>query len=154
LTSAATHFYVGRALGLLALRATVLERTSADDLAPLFACAAILAGATPPAGLPKPTEALQRDVARAISRKDRKALTLQASRFGFEAFDLAAWRQAVLYAANRFGLFAAGDPAVAAIALAGDAKAVAGNPAALDLLAFALSELYPPLKRAARELGR
>jgi cellulose synthase operon protein C len=153
LSSAATHFYVGRALGLLALRATVLERTSADDLAPLFACAAILAGAAPPAGLPRPTEALQRDVARAISRKDRKALTLQASRFGFEAFDLAAWRQAVLYAANRFGLFAAGDPAVAAIALAGGAKVVAGNPAALDLLAFALSERYPALKRAAPGLG-
>ena len=50
-------------------------------------------------------------------------------------------------------LLGAGDPAAAAIALAGDAKAVARNPAALDLLAFALSERYPPLKRAARELG-
>ena len=90
---------------------------------------------------------------RAIGRKDRKALTLQASRFGFEAFDLGAWREAVLRAANRFGLFVAGDPALAAVALAGGAKAVAGSAAALDLLGFALSDRYPALKRVSRELG-
>ena len=151
--TAATRFHVGRALGLLAQRATVLEWANADDLAPLFACAAIVAGVAPPPGLPKPTESFLRDVTRAIGRKDRKALTLQASRFGFEAFDLGAWREAVLRAADRFGLFVAGDPALAAIAVAGGAKAVAGSAVALDLLSFVLSDRYPALKRIARELG-
>jgi tetratricopeptide (TPR) repeat protein len=152
-TSMATRFQVGRALGLLVQRATVLEQAGADDLAPLFACAAILAGVAPPVGLPPPTETLQRDVARAIGRKDRKALALQASRFPFETFDLAAWRAAVLGAANRFGLLVVGDPALAAIAVAGGAQAVANSPAALELLAFALGDRYPALQRAARELG-
>jgi hypothetical protein len=149
----ATRFQVGRAIGLLVQRATVLEQAGADDLAPLFACAAILAGVAPPVGLPHPTETLQRDVARAIGRKDRKALALQASRFPFETFDLAAWRAAVLGAANRFGLLVVGDPALAAIAVAGGAQAVANSPAALELLAFALGDRYPALQRAARELG-
>ncbi|HZL18393.1 MAG TPA: hypothetical protein VFG23_11680 [Polyangia bacterium] len=152
-TSMATRFQVGRALGLLVQRATVLEQAGGDDLAPLFACAAILAGVAPPAGLPRPTETLQRDVIRAIGRKDRKALALQASRFPFEIFDLAAWRAAVLGAANRFGLLVVGDPALAAIAIAGGAQAVASSPAALELLAFALGDRYPALQRAARELG-
>jgi tetratricopeptide (TPR) repeat protein len=152
-TSVATRFQVGRALGLLVQRATVLEQAGADDLAPLFACAAILAGVAPPTGLPHPTETLQRDVTRAIGRKDRKALALQASRFPFEIFDLPAWRAAVLGAANRFGLLVVGDPALAAIAIAGGAQAVASSPAALELLAFALGDRYPALQRAARELG-
>jgi tetratricopeptide (TPR) repeat protein len=152
LTTATTRFEVGRALGLLAQRATVLERASAGDLAPLFACAAILAGAAPPSGLPKPTEGLLREVTRAISRKNRKALTLQASRFGFEALDLGAWREAVLRAASRFGLLVVGDPALAAIAQAGGSTAVPGSPMALDLVRFALGDRYPALKRAAREV--
>jgi tetratricopeptide (TPR) repeat protein len=146
-----TRFHVGRALGLLAQRATVLERASADDLAPLYACAAILAGAALPDELPKPSDGLLRDVTRALGRKDRKALTLQASRFAFERFDLDGWRQGALRAANRFGLLVAGDPALAAIALAGGARAVASDEAALDLIRFALGDRYPALKRASRE---
>ncbi len=153
LATVEARFFVGRGLGLLAQRATVLERASADDLEPLFACAAILAGAPAPAGLPRPTETLLRDVTRAIGRKDRKALTLQASRFGFETFDLAAWRQAVLAAADRFGLLVVGDPALAAIALGGGIQAVAESAAALDLLGFALSARYPAARWAAGELG-
>jgi tetratricopeptide (TPR) repeat protein len=147
LSSPALRFHVGRALGLIAEHAVVLERTSAADLAPLFSCAALLAGAQIPAGLPKPTESLLRDVTRAVGRKDRKSLALQASRFGFEPFDLEAWRTATLRAADRFGLFVCGDPAAAAVAIAGGPKAVPGNPIALDLLGFALGERYAALRR-------
>src|SRR6185312_5469979 len=84
LASPHLRFHVGRALGLIAAGAVVLPRAQADDLAPLFACAALLAGASVPAGLPKPSESLLRDVTRVVGRKDRKALTLQASRFAFE----------------------------------------------------------------------
>jgi tetratricopeptide (TPR) repeat protein len=146
-----TRFHVGRALGLLAQRATVLERASADELAPLYACAAILAGAAPPDELTRPSDGLLRDVTRALGRKDRKALTLQASRFAFERFDLDGWRQGALRAADRFGLLVAGDPALAAIALAGGASAVPSDEAALDLIRFALGDRYPALRRASRE---
>ncbi len=148
LSSPALRFHVGRALGLIAQQAVVLERTTAAQLAPLFACAALLAGGQVPAGLPAPGEGLLRDVTRAVGRKDRKSLTLQASRFGFEPFDLEAWRTATLRAANRFGLLVCGDPAQAAVAIAGGAQAVSGNPAAVDLLGFALGDRYPPLRRA------
>ncbi|HEY4395691.1 MAG TPA: tetratricopeptide repeat protein [Polyangia bacterium] len=148
LASPALRFHVGRALGAIAARSTVLERATAAELAPLFAAAAVLAGAPVPTGLPTPSEALLRDVGRAVGRRDRKALALQASRFGFEPFDLEAWRTATLRVADRFGLLVAGDPAQAAVALAGGARAVAGNGAALDLLGFAVGESYPALRRA------
>ena len=147
-SSPVLRFHVGRALGLIAARAVVLERTEAADLAPLFSCAAVLAGAPVPAGLPQPPENLLREVTRALGRKDRKALALQASRFGFERFDLEAWRTATLRAADRFGLFLIGDPALAAAAVAGGTKAVPGNAAALHLLGFALGDRYPALRRA------
>ena len=148
LASPNLRFQVGRALGLIAARAVVLERVAAAELAPLFSCAALLAGVPVPAGLPKPSETLLRDVTRAVGRKDRKALTLQASRFGFEPFDLEAWRTAMLRAADRFGLLVAGDPALTAVAIAGGRQAVGTSPAARDLLGFALGERYPILRRS------
>ena len=148
MSSPALRFQVGRALGLIAQHAVVLERTTAAELAPLFACAALLAGGQVPAGLPKPDEGLLREVTRAVSRKDRKSLALQASRFGFEPFDLEAWRTATLRAADRFGLLVGGDPAQAAVAIAGGPRAVPGSPAAVDLLGFALGGRYPALRRA------
>jgi len=107
-----------------------------------------VAGAPVPAGLPTPAENLLRDVTRALGRKDRKALALQASRFGFEPFDLESWRMATLRAADRFGLLVAGDPAQASAVLAGGVRALPGSLAALDLLGFALGERYPALRRA------
>lgn len=148
------RFYVGRALGAIAARSTVLERASAADLAPLYAAAAVVAGAPVPAGLPTPPETLLREVTRAVGRKDRKALALQASRFGFEPFDLPAWRTAALRAADRFGLLVGGDPAQAAVALAGGARAVSSSLPALDLLGFALGESYPTLRRAVEGAAR
>ena len=154
--SLATRFQAGRALGLLLQHATILERVGPDDLAPLFACAALIAGVALPAGLPKPPEDLLRTVARAVGRKQKKALTLQASRFNFEKYDLAAWHEGVLRTADRLGLMMAGDVGASALTLVGggadDAVAstadVATNPAALDLLRFALGEQYPALRKA------
>jgi tetratricopeptide (TPR) repeat protein len=151
--SLAMRFHVGRALGILAQRATLLERVRPEELAPVFACAAIIAGVAPPAGLPKPSEELLRAVTRAVGRKQRKALTLQASRFPFEKLDLVAWHEGVLRTADRVGLMLAGDVAASALALAGaasravSAAQVATNPAALDLLRFALGEQYPSLRK-------
>jgi len=130
---------------------------SPDDLAPVFACAALIAGVALPAGLPKPSEDLLRTVARAVGRKQKKALTLQASRFNFEKYDLAAWHEGVLRTADRLGLMMAGDVGASALTLvAGDganaaaasASDVATNPAALDLIRFALGEQYPSLRKA------
>ena len=149
--SLAMRFQIGRALGILAQRATVLERVGPDEIAPLFASAALVAGVAPPIGLPKPSEDLLRTVTRAVSRKQRKALALQASRFPFEKIDVAAWHEGVLRTADRLGLMLAGDAAASALALAGGAAAsaaqVATNPAAQDLLRFALSEQYAALRK-------
>jgi tetratricopeptide (TPR) repeat protein len=145
----ARTFFTARAVGLLALRAGVLDGTAAEDIAPLFSCAAVLAGGTVPKRLPKPSDALLREVGRLLSRKDRKALALQASRFGFEPLDLEAWRLAVLRVADRFALLVTGDPARAAIVTAGSPGAVAGSPAARQLLGFALSDTYAAARRAA-----
>ena len=154
--SLATRFQIGRALGLLAQRATVLERADADDLAPLFSCAALLAGVALPSGLPQPSDELLRTVTRAVGRKQRKAITLQASRFNFEKYDFAAWHEGVLRTADRLGLMLAGDVAASALALVGgaanrpaSATEVATNPAALDLLRFALGDQYPALRKGA-----
>ncbi len=142
-------FSAARAVALLALRAGPLDRKPAADLAPLFSCAAVLAGGAVPKKLPKPSEGMLRDVGRFLSRKDRKALMLQASRFGFETLDLEAWRAAVLRVADRFALIVVDDPAGAAVARAGGVAAVAGDAAARELLAFALSETYVAARRAA-----
>jgi tetratricopeptide (TPR) repeat protein len=164
----ALPFAVGRMLGLHAQHASILERVSAEKLAPLFACAAVLAGAPPPGGFPAPAEELVRTVTRTVSRKHRKALVLQASRFGFESFDVAAWHRSVLRTADRLGLLVAGDVATAAVSLAdasrGSAGPTTGDPsgseatpaarvaqshAALELVRFALGDRYPALRRAA-----
>ena len=85
---------------------------------------------------------------------------LQASRFAFESFDLAAWHEGVLRTADRLGLMMAGDVTRAAQALAGGEAAAAGDhpsapatsvatsPAALDLVRYALSEQYAALRRS------
>jgi hypothetical protein len=163
-SSAADRFHVGRALGILLQHGTVLERVSAEQLAPLFASAAVVAGVPPPAGLPKPSDDALRAASRSLGRKDRKALALQASRFGFEAFDLAAWHEAVLRTADRLGLMMAGDVALAAVTLAASqgapvattsaAAQVAASPAALDVVRFALGERYPVLRQAVDEGAR
>jgi tetratricopeptide (TPR) repeat protein len=182
----ATRFAVGRVLGMLRVQAAVLERVEASALAPLFACAALTAGAALPPEVSRPDEATLRAVGKAMSRRDRKALTLQSSRFGFESIDPARWVHAVRRTADRLGLLLAGDVAASVRAAArtdparwksavrraadrlghileGDgthaptAEAEAGpvsaldeirsSERALDLLRFALGDIYPALRR-------
>ncbi|HEV3030986.1 MAG TPA: tetratricopeptide repeat protein [Polyangia bacterium] len=187
---AATRFFVGRALGMLRARAAVIDRVDPSALAPLFACAALTAGAGLPAGLSRPDDVTERIVGKTMSRRDRKALVLQASRFGFESIDPARWGHAVRRTADRLGLVLAGDVAAAARAaartdparwksavrktadrlatmLSGEGAAAAPQEAAplgaldelrnsaraLDLLRFALGDVYPALRREAEEEG-
>jgi len=152
-------YWVGRALGLLRLRATAAARLSAHELQDLFVAAGILAGAEPAAlgeHAERVAEAQVKALFKTLPRKDRKALTLQASRFGFEALDAAGWQRAVIAAADRLGLILANDVAEAAAAAADLSPPVTPeklrqNQAALDLLRFALGERYLV---ARRELGR
>jgi hypothetical protein len=152
---AEARFRVGRALSLLRDRATALEWVGARELGVLYACAAATVAASPPAGAASLPEATLKTVARVMSRRDRKALALQTSRFAFESPDLARWQHAVLRTADRLGLLLAGDIAVGArVAAGGEGGAVTpealhASARALDLLRFALSESYPVLRREA-----
>jgi hypothetical protein len=111
---APTRFLVGRALGMLRAEAAVLDRVEPAALAPLYASAALAAGAALPGELPRPDERTEKVVGKVMSRRDRKALMLQASRFGFESVDPARWGLAVRRTADRVGLLMAGDVAAAA----------------------------------------
>jgi tetratricopeptide (TPR) repeat protein len=115
---ATTRFLVGRALGMLRARAAVLDRVDPAALGPLFACAALTAGAALPAELQRPDDATERTVGKVMTRRDRKALTLQSSRFGFESVEPSRWGLAVRRTADRLGLLLAGDVAAAARAAA------------------------------------
>jgi hypothetical protein len=157
---AAARFRVGRALALLHDQATVLDRIDASDLGKSFTAGALVAGASLSGPAAPGVEERARALAKAMSRKDRKALELEASRFGFETIDAAGFRSAVLGTADRIGLLFAGDVAVAARLVANlplDSKvtppprAIADSPRALALLRFALSEDY---LRARVEMGQ
>ncbi len=148
-------FSLGRALGLLRYRATTLTRLSAVELQAIFDAAATIAGApdAPERGTSRASEAQVRALSKALGRKERKALALQASRFGFEPIDAAAWQAAILRAADRLGLVLAGDARAAAVA-AGLTPPVSPaelqrTPAAVDVARFALGEAYLAARREA-----
>src|SRR5207245_1327157 len=78
---AATRFRIGRALGLLGDRAVLFDRLSGDELGTLLAAAAIVAGApAAAAGAGRGVEERARLLGKAMSRKERKAPELEASR--------------------------------------------------------------------------
>jgi tetratricopeptide (TPR) repeat protein len=140
------RFQIGRALGLLRAQATVLEHAPPEALGRLFAAAAVVAGAPPAPGVAPPSDDTVRLVSRHMNRKDRKALGLQASRFGFDRIDPARWQQAVLRTAERFGLMVAGDAAAAVRALAGaiaPPETLRAHAGALELLRFIVGDRYP-----------
>jgi hypothetical protein len=152
-------FAVGRALGLLRFRASTAARVGAEALQAIFDAAAVVAGA--PANVPgvaRAPEAQVKALSRALARKERKTLALQASRFGFEVIDAAAWQSALLRGADRLGLVLAGDVQAAAIA-AGRFSAppspadLRRNPAATALVRFALREAYLVARREAGQGG-
>ncbi len=155
---AGARFRVGRALGLLRDRAVVFERITAIELGTLLAAAAVVAGASAPvdAGGLKNIEDRARVLGKAMGRKDRRALELEASRFGFEAIDATDFRESALATADRLGLVLAGDAAVAARIAGGigvDADpsatltAIGRNERVLGLIRFALSHDYLMLRR-------
>lgn len=152
-------FAVGRAFGLLRVRATTAARLSASALQGIFDAAAVIAGA--PANVPgvaRAPEAQVKALSRALARKERKTLALQASRFGFETIDAAAWQGALLRGADRLGLVLAGDVRAAAIA-AGRFTAppspaeLRRSPAATAVVRFALGEVYLAARREAGQGG-
>src|SRR5205807_1495314 len=132
-------------------------RLPAAELGAVLAAAAVVAGAAPqvaPAAV-RAVEERARALGRAMGRRERKALALEASRFGFEPLDAAAFREALLMAADRLGLLLASD-VVTAARTAGDlpdgalsAATVTASPRALALVRFALGEDYLTLRREA-----
>jgi hypothetical protein len=143
------RFQIGRALGLLRAKATALEHATPEALGRLFAAAAVVAGAPPVQGAAPSAAETTRFVSRHMNRKDRKALALQVSRFGFDAVDPARWQQAVLRSAERFGLIVAGDAAAAVRALAGPIgppESLRDHVGAFELLRFIVGDRYPLLR--------
>jgi tetratricopeptide (TPR) repeat protein len=148
----ATRFAVGRALSLLRAQAGLVDRVEPSRLGPLFAAAAEAAGAAPPKELGRADEQTERIVGKAMSRRDRKALALQSSRFGFESVDPTRWGQAVRRTADRLGLLLSGDVAACALAAArGDpARWKSAVKKAADRLGHILeSDAPPPAEGAA-----
>jgi hypothetical protein len=154
----AAVFWFGRALGALRQRATVLARLAPEELQGLFVAAAAVAGAAAEGGGARPGDATAevraKALGRALGRREKKALGLQASRFGFEPIDAAAWQRAVLRTSDRLGLVLSGDVVASARALGGFGEIVTPadvwrQPAVVDLLRFALSEAYLTARRQA-----
>jgi tetratricopeptide (TPR) repeat protein len=156
--NAAARFRVGWALALLHDDAVVIERMTAAEVGAVFGAAAVLVGASSalPADFVDGAQDRARALGKAMSRKDRKTLEMEASRVGFEAVDAAALREALLATADRFGLLMAGDIAVAA-RVAGESDPAPEGPLTLAsiadrgrvmaLIRFALSDDYLALRR-------
>ena len=156
--SGAAPFWFGRALGLLRYRATALARLRADELQTIFVAAGSIAGATTPALDGDAALALAAEVkalSKALGRKERKALALQASRFGFERIDATTWQRAILRTVDRLGLVLGGNVRLAVEALSGSAAGrmpvtqLRRNEAVVDLVRFALGESYLALRKEA-----
>jgi hypothetical protein len=156
---AATAFRFGRALGLLRQRASTAVALPAVELQTLFVAAGVIAGATPASegegkAAARSVELGAKALGKALARKEKKALALQASRFGFEAIDADEWQRTILRTADRLGLILSGDVAAAVRALVGfagtrPAAELRERPEVVDLLRFALSEGYLLLRQQA-----
>ena len=162
--NATARFRVGRALLLLREGAVALERISVIELEGLFADAAVVAGVPESSARLLESSAApggsgrgrSRALAKAMSRKTRKALERQAPRFTAEALDAAGFRAAVLATADRFGLIMAGDIGTAVQVVTRRERSsddaaltsadVAGDERAMALIRFALSDDYLALR--------
>lgn len=146
------RFRFGRALALLHMRASLLDRGDAPDLRQLFlAAGAIAAAPGAPADAATPVS-LVKALGKVLGRKEKKALGALAQRFGSDPLDAPAWQHAVLRTADRLGLVVAGDVAAALRVIvdfngqAPVADQLNENVRALELLRFALSERYLKLR--------
>jgi len=154
------RFLVGRVLGLLRERAAVLEALPAPQLAGLLGAAAFVAGARPSLapGALKNLETEARRLGKAMSRRSRRAVELEASRFGFEVLDAEAFQQGLLSTADRLGLLLSGDLSATLETRLGreapmGAESLAQEPAILSLIRFALSEEHMILRHEAGLAG-
>jgi hypothetical protein len=149
----ASRFRVGRALALLQQRATVLSRVSMPELELVWAAAAHLASEfLDPRWDPAIVKTVAKRLSRALSRREIKSLQAYAETFQRETLDVTGWRQAVLRTADRFGLLAGGDLAVALRVVTGAPETDAHSlraPGALDLIQFALGDRYASARREA-----
>jgi hypothetical protein len=154
----ASRFRVGRALFLLRLRAGPLEHLGVPALEDIVRAVAVLAGARSGAILagadPGALKARSKVLARAMGRRELRALEAYAGRLENEAVDLGGWRKAVLRGADRFGLLVSSDLGAAVRVLAGAGPeprpADLRRPQCLDLIRFALDDRYAIVRR---ELG-
>jgi tetratricopeptide (TPR) repeat protein len=155
-SAGAAPFWFGRALGLLRYRATAVARLSAAELHTIFLAAGSIAGAasTTPETSASGLAVEVKTLSKALGRKERKALALQASRFGFERIDATNWQRAILRTADRLGLVLGGDVRAAVGALSGSADRASvaelrRDEAVVDLVRFAISDTYLALRQEA-----
>ena len=146
------RFRFGRALALLHMRASLLDRGDAPEVRQLFLAAkAIAAAPGAPVDAATPVS-LVKALGKVIGRKEKRALGSLAQRFESDPLDGPAWQHAVLRTADRLGLVVAGDIAAALrviVDFSGQAPVadqLNENLRALELLRFALSERYLKLR--------
>ena len=148
-----SRFRVGRALALMRQKATVLDRLSLSDLELAWAAAAYLGSEfQDPRYDPAVLKAMAKRLGKALSRREVKSLQSYADTFRRETLDVSGWRQAVMRAADRFGLLAGGDLAVALRMVTGTPETgieALRTPAALDLIHFALGDRYASVRTEA-----
>ena len=148
-----SRFRVGRALALVRQRATVLERIPISDLELAWAAAGFVGGARQHPRYDAATlKGAAKRLSKGLSRRELKSLESYAETFTRDALDVNGWRQAVLRTADRFGLLAGGDLAMALRVMTGGVAAqqeALRAPAALDLIHFALGERYAGIRREA-----
>jgi tetratricopeptide (TPR) repeat protein len=152
----ADRFAVGRALGLLHDRAAMLEALPPPQLVALFGAAAFVAGTRPTLVAPgafKNLEGEAKRLGKAMSRKSRRALELEASRLGSENIDAEAFQQGLLATADRLGLLLAGDLGAALASRLATPPPLSvellAHPALVPLVRFALSEEHILLRHEA-----
>ena len=159
-----SRFRVGRALALLRLRATALERMTPNDLQLVWTAAAYLAGVrdehrlaalaqAPGVTLDLPSiKVAAKRLHKGLSRREVKSLETYLDVFAREVLDVPGFAQALRRSANRFGLLVGGDLPSALKAVA-DAPQLREqelrSPACRDLIEFALGDRYLAVRREA-----
>ena len=106
-----SRFRIGRTLALIREQAVLFDDVSEADLGTIVAAAFVVAGAPAPvaAGSVRSVEVRAKALAKAMSRRDRKALSDAVASNAFEAIDASLFRRAVLESADRVGLALSGD---------------------------------------------
>src|SRR5690606_11646346 len=154
---AEARFFLGRAVALLRERTGPLADLADEELAGWFAAAAELAETRAPEPVTRRlggrrTADLVRHLGKHVGRRERRALAAAGDRFAGLG-DPGAWRRAALRAGTRAGLLLCGDltAALAVLDVGRGARSLADDPAALSLLAWAVSDDHLHLRRLMAE---